>query len=586
VNIRPTLHEKLALHEKREQVRVLMPATATIDNSSYEVENWSQSGLQLSGFKQIVKIDDCLPVQLQWRIDGEAYIQINTLIEIVWTAPLRGLFGARFLNLTQCEMQLLQHSIENWQSNPTTMAVMEPPRLHQDILHHTPPQDLGLAELWRTPWLKFPLKTLLAVLLYLGIGGGIAGLALAVVAQSLNKMEIRSAAIARKVEPIVVSGVGVLNAMYVQPGEAVKAKQRLFQVSQPETLDRELKDLNALSRNKIDNADRIQQQILLSQIDQAEAQAGLQRIQSLRQQEAARLASYGGITRSNLNTARSKVQALQVQYQMTQNQLSRMATLFSQGAISQQAFEALKSQSANLRGDLQAAQEELQVAQIANQSVQEGSFYDGKQLVGDLPQLTTDVEDWRQKIQLASQKVAVLQKALNQQEQDVRHLEQQKQALQQLSTNGKSAASNPLSVVYQSPFSGLVLKVMKSEGNTVSQGETVIILQQNSNQDVQINAYLTQDQVDQLTFGTQATVVVPALRQNYQAKVVEIDRTGGFEDPIRGKYQFSGSNEQPALVKLKLVNLKIEDQQQLNTGTPVTLQFIKKKNALMSLFQH
>lgn len=495
---------------------------------------------------------------------------------------MQGRLGARFLNLTPCEMQLLQHSIEDWQ--PSTMTIKEPSRHLQKSLPDTIPVKTERLQFRRSPWQTFRLKTLVVALIYVGVGGGIVGLSLAGVARSINTMEIRSAAIAKPVEPIVAAGVGMLNAVYVQPSMAVQAGQALFQVNQPDAIDRELKDLTALSHNKIDNIDHIRQQIALSQIELAEAQAGLARVKSFKQQETARLKSYEAIAHSNLNTSRSKVQALQVQYRMTQNQLQRMAILLQEGAISQQEFDVINSKLAALEGELSTAQENLNIAQTTNASVRNGSFYDGQQLIGELPRLTTEVEDWQHKVQLAVQKTTVLQRALHQQEQDIQRLERKKQVLHQVSTNGKTAAPNPLSMVYHAPFAGSVVKVMKSKGNTINQGETVVILQRDSGQDVQINAYLTQDQADQTTIGARAKVSIPSLGQQYQAQVVEIDRTGGFEDPVRGRYQFSGSNDQSAYVKLKLVNLKQADQHPLKAGTPVILQFVKKANILTAFF--
>lgn len=111
------------ISEQRTNVRVPIPATATIDSSEYRVENWSLVGLRLNGFNQPIKMGDCLPVQFRWTVDGEAHIEINTLIEVVWILPLKGFLGAPFLNLTHSEMKLLQHSIEDCQ--PSEMTVIE-----------------------------------------------------------------------------------------------------------------------------------------------------------------------------------------------------------------------------------------------------------------------------------------------------------------------------------------------------------------------------------------------------------------------------------------------------------------------------
>jgi HlyD family secretion protein len=569
------------LSEQRTNVRVSIPAIATLDNSDYRVENWSLGGLQLSDFKQTVKVGDCLPIQLRWQIDGGAHIEMNTLIEVVWTTPFKRHLGAHFLNLTQFETQLLQHSIENCQSSE--MTGLEPSIHRHEILPQALPPDTRSPQFQRSIRQKFHLNRPVAVLAYIGVGGIIVGLGVSAMAQAINTMEIRSAVVAGQFEPIVVSGTGVLGAVYIQPGMAVQVGQRLFQVSQSDAIDREMGDINALARNKIDNVDRVTQQIALSQIELAEAQAGLRHVESLKQQELFRLESYTTIAHSKVNTDRSRVQSLTVQHRMAKNNLDRVATLLRQGAISQQVFDATNAQFAILEGDLSAAQEQLKIAQTANGAVRNGNFYDGNHLVGELPRLASEIKDWQRRIQLASQKVTTLQQVLSQQAQEVQRLDRQKQSLQQLLTHGGTADPNPLSVVYRSPFSGFVIKVMKSKGNTVGQSETVAILQQDSKQ-ITVSAYLSQDQADYVKIGAQATVSVPILSKTYQAQVVEIDRTGGFEEPVRGKYQFGGSNAQSAFVKLSLVNINPTDQRQLNAGTPVILRFVKKANILKVFF--
>ncbi len=566
--------------EQRTKVRVSISATAMIDSSRYKVENWSLGGLRLSGFKQPVKMGDCLPVQFRCKVDGEAHIEINTLIEAVWIVPLKGLLGARFLNLTQSEMKLLQYSIEDWQ--PSEITGIESSINPGEILLHAISTDTRPPQSERSPRARLRPKKLVAVLAYVGVGGAVGGLTLSAVAQSINTMEIRSAVVAAQVEPIAVSRLGVLSAVYVQPGVDVKAGQPLFQVSQPDAVDREMGDVNALARNKVDNVDQLTQQIALSRIELAEAQAGLQQAESLKQQERSTLGSYEAIAQSKLNTARSRVQSLTVQHQIAKRKLDRFTVLLQAGAISQQAFDEVGSQFAVQEGDLKAAAEELKIAQTAYMSVQNGIFYDGNDLVGELPRLTIEVKDWQRRTQLVSQKLTTLKQLLHHQQQDVQHLAQQKQTLQQVFSDAKTDQFNLLSVVYRSPFSGSILKVMKSTGNTVSQSEPVMILQQNS-EETTVNAYLTQDQADQVAIGSWADVSVPTLNHKYQAQVIEINRTGGFEEPVRGEYQFNGSINQSVYVKLKLVDINPVDQHQLTVGTPVVLQFAKKTTILAAL---
>jgi hypothetical protein len=125
-----------------------------------------------------------------------------------------------------------------------------------------------------------------------------------------------------------------------------------------------------------------------------------------------------------------------------------------------------------------------------------------------------------------------------------------------------------------------VLRVAKSFGNTINHGETLIVLSPD-NAKLTIDSYLTQDQAALIAIGSQATVVIPlsVSGKQYQAKIVEIDRTGGLKNAEKDKDLSERSPEQPAYVKLELTNLDSnldsKSTKQLTEGTPVQLKFAK-----------
>jgi len=282
-----------------------------------------------------------------------------------------------------------------------------------------------------------------------------------------------------------------------------------------------------------------------------------------------------------------------VQYQAEKNKRERFSALLQAGAVSQQTFDSINSKFADVAADLREAKAELQIAETAIDTVQKGNFYNGDTLVGNLPHLTADVQDARDRVQLAARKVSTLEQALQKQKQDLKALQKQKDNLKILATQKpnlntsqsgieKVTQQNLSSVVYRAPFSASVLKVVKSPGNTVNRSETLMLLQPELAEPT-VDAYLTQDQAAQISIDSQVTVFIPELDKNYQARVVKIDRSGGFLDEVRGQHQFQGSKDQSAYVKLVLSGADREGKSQLTRGMPVVLNITKKLNVLERL---
>lgn len=561
--------------ENRRYERVYAPALVVIDNDSYNVDNWSIGGFKIVEFNQIVKVGDCLPIQLHLILHKggkeSTSIKISTLVEIVWLSAHGGELGAQFLNLTKLEKDLLQNAIDKLDRGEITL-------LDQEVQLPEPGFNSSHSQPLQSPasrWQKLQSKRTLYTLIFLLVGSVLGFLTLRAVYDSLVNLQIRSAVIAKPtgpvlapVESVVAKEQGVLDELYVYEGMNVKPGQPLFSTKNDELAER---DIDALNREIQD-----------SRVELAEAQAALKEAELLQQQEAAKLESYQTISQTELDAARAEVNAQTAQYQIEKDNLARFTTLLREGAVSQQAFDAAKSKFADAEAKLRQAQSNYRVAQVSVASAQKGNFYDGDELVSDLPRRTAEVAKQRQLAQIASQKVSELERTLDQRLQALQISQPQRQYLQQSPSNQTLFSQKAFSVVYKAPFPGSVLKVTKLSGNPVRPRETVMVLQREQAPPT-VDAYLTPKQAEQIVIGSPATILVRALNEEYQAHVTKIDKAASVP-PLVGVAPPANAATKSVYVQLALDNLSPEDNSQLIAakGMPVILSIPRET----SIFNH
>jgi multidrug resistance efflux pump len=560
--------------KQRTHTRHATPAIAIIDNAQYQVDNWSVGGLCLSKFYQQAQVGDCFSLQFCLNLQQGISLSFKTLIEIVWQSQTQKQLGAKFLNLTQLETDLLQQASSNLHPEvvitKTTPAVLlkDPPA--EDKNNYPSPEPSS-----PRPTKKYSYKLVISTLAYLTVGSLLGGAALVSVYDATRSLKIKSASITDTVEQVVSIDDGILSQVYVQSGKKVRAGQPLLQIFNNAAIEREVTNINALVRDKTTELEDLTRQIELNRLDLAEAQSVQRKNAALKQQELLELNSYSAIAHSNLDSAHAKVKSLEVQQQTTAENLKRFGSLLKEGAVSQQTYDEKKAELATLDAELITAREAVNIARTSIESVRIGKFYNGNDLVGNLSSINAEAIELQEQAKLASLKIDTFTKARQRQEQELQKLKQQKSNLEnaQFNHNSQSEIDIP-TTVYQAPVSGTVVRVAKSFGNTINRGETLILLRPDT-KTLTIDAYLTQDQAALVAMGSQATVTIPASGKQYQAKIVEIDRTGGFKDAVKGKYLLEGSQEQPAYVKLALTSLDLKATEQLTGGTPVLLEFVK-----------
>jgi hypothetical protein len=109
----------------------------------------------------------------------------------------------------------------------------------------------------------------------------------------------------------------------------------------------------------------------------------------------------------------------------------------------------------------------------------------------------------------------------------------------------------------------------------VARGETIAWIENHAGLPA-IDAFLTQDEVAHVGLGSQATVVIPALNQSYQAQVTRIDRASGFLNEMQKRDHRRDSIDKSARVRLAFLGLTPGARLELTEGMPAVLNMPKR----------
>jgi multidrug resistance efflux pump len=261
---------------------------------------------------------------------------------------------------------------------------------------------------------------------------------------------------------------------------------------------------------------------------------------------------YRTITTDKLESAQSLVAALTEQRGAQAAIVNRSLRLQPSGAATREDLEVAQQKLALLEGQLLQARSELKIAENARQALKQDVFYDQRRLVGDLPQLLVNLKDAEERYTLAQQRLR--------------------------ETEARAAR-----LTYRAPFDGKVVKVLKVVGGTMNRGEAVLVLEKAEGQPV-IDGFVTQDDANALTIGAQASVWVPALDRTFRGQIVKIDRTSGFLTEMQEhlkdsqlRYNWRGQSDRSAYVQLEITeDLPPEVKGQLAGGMPVTVSVARR----------
>jgi hypothetical protein len=135
-----------------------------------------------------------------------------------------------------------------------------------------------------------------------------------------------------------------------------------------------------------------------------------------------------------------------------------------------------------------------------------------------------------------------------------------------------------------------VTKILKPSGCAVNRGEVLVIIEKAGEKAV-IDAFVTQDDANYLSLGSQASVWIPALDRTYRAQIVKVDRTSGFLSEMQAhlkesqlRYNWRGQQDRSAYVQVAIVDeLSAAEEQAMTGGMPVTVSLAKRPAFWMNI---
>ncbi len=450
---------------QRHHHRVHVELRVGVHGEVYRASNWSEDGIRLEGFREEVQVGEVLPLNVHIPFQG-FLMAFSVNARVRYVDATSGAVGLQFIDLDERQLELLRYFSDNLLRGRMARVGEAIRRVDIPV---TPPSEepdepvaLPAAGKRRRP------PTLRMALLYGLVGLVLTALVVASVYASFFRLEVDTALVRAEVEPIVAPDKGVVQTVYVAPGDRVARGEPLVALSNQDLATRIEKARVALEELRL-SRDALRASL-------ADGRASL--------------TVYRTLSAGKLAAAREKLAAAAKREQVTRADLARKRSLLADGLVTRSEVEAAELAHKSAQEALGVARAELKVAQAVAGAADSGRYFSDKRQEFSLAQRQAELANMERRIRLEEEKY--------------RFLQQQQQRL-----------------VLRAPYDGRVVKVAKSAGNLVAAGEPAVLLERAELP--RVHAYLTQQELLRVRKGSRATVYVPAIDAHLSATVVSID---------------------------------------------------------------
>ncbi|HEY2954228.1 MAG TPA: HlyD family efflux transporter periplasmic adaptor subunit [Candidatus Eisenbacteria bacterium] len=506
----------------RKHYRATAPAAVLLEDVLYSTLEWSPGGFCVQGYRGSAVPGDRRAIRFMLDFHGFE-IGFGATVEVSRVDAEQGTLAGRYIDLGLREQELLQHFLSGLVSGRigAVGATIRQLEIPQSLPRHpgpVPPAD-GWARAREVAGRS---------LLYLVVGPILIALAALAIYRSFYRLEIQTAVVARPIESLVSVGTGPLGAVYVREGETVAAGQKLFTV-EDEGAAREVED---------------------ARFDRDRARVELTAAEAAFRAGGQRLDVYRSIADRKQAVAAARVSQLAAELSAADKQLARVQAVVQSGVESEAALDQARVSDEKLKGALQEARAELEIADEGVRAAAGGSFYDGFRLVEDGPQLRSALDAARVRATLAEERV-------------------------------RTAEARAGLLTSRAPYSGSVVKIVKSAGATVGRGEEVLFLERLLEVPA-VQALLSQDEATGVQVGSRVEVQVPALGTSFPGRVERVDRANILSNPLLTnpalRPAWSGS-DRSAWMSVSLVDLAPRDRTSLRSGMPAVVLLDRQQMA-------
>ena len=520
---------------QRQYHRLLVPLKARIDGKSFRIDNWSMTGFCVKDPMGSMTPGDVLSVriaipfqgfQIQFsaragvvRTNNSDHVKPSSDSNIIHIDTTQNEAGLEFLNLNERQRSLLQHFSEQLLTGE--MSQIDDTICRLDIPVTPPSTDLQQFSGSDAPSSMATEKnSFLAGMGYLVSGLILTLLMGATIYHKLFLIEIESAVISSTIENPQALVEGIVEDIYAKQGDFLQPGSKIMKISSLK-LDEE-KGLAAI---------RIK-----------ESQLKLAEIKALERAEQQELEVYRKLSKNKFSAAQRHIQALNKQMVVLKRDWQSKNNLAEKGMLSRTERDKAQLRLISVEKELKESQAILVSTQELAEAANNGIYFsDGKREL--------NIEARQAQIAHALEQVT---------------LEQSKLTL---------LKRREQSMIVKTVHGGLIAQINKEIGDRAVIHEQLARINR-SNNELTIDAYLTQVELTHIHLDSSAEIYIPALDRHYQAKVTSVDRSQHFTSDLNAGMNWANAEERSGRVQLTVLESEsIDNKQQLTPGLPAIVRF-------------
>lgn len=498
--------------------RVSAPIKVEIDGESYDADDWSLGGFSISGFEGAGAVGNKITSIIHLPFQG---FEISFTIDCeIKRCTDEGNLGVLFVDLDDRERELMTHFIDNLVRGSMSVVDDTILRIDSPVTPVSTKPDPNPTDNMNIR--RWPIRMVIMSLFYLTAGLGVLAYTSLMLHSNFVQLEIQSAVVSAPVQPILSTTNGLVKNVHNPSGSFVERNTPLITFSNPDL------------QQKIDLAKvRIDRSLL-------ELRAKEKDLEFERQ----KFGDYRIIAENAVGRITAKIQSLQERALLARAQVDRFTTLLKDGWTTQSRLDEMAMEYEKLRGELEQARLLMHERRQLLDGIEAGRFFDGNSIKGQLQKLKATAELAADEVMLAKDELSTL---LHQRD----------------------------SMVIPAPHNGRLLAVYKMDGSTVKRGEKIALFERNEART--IDAFVTQDEVLEIGLGDKAMAYFPSLDRKVEIIVSAIDRTQGYIDQKKSRYQWRGSEDRTALVTLQFIDITFSEiRSSFPPGLPVVVIFKRR----------
>lgn len=498
--------------------RVSAPILLSLPDGSREAADWSLGGFRLEQISGDYARGDIIDVGVQIPFQG-FNISFTTQAQIKRVGEDRSL-GFAFLEVGEREQEIMEHFVEEIVRGSMTSVQDTLVRIDTPVTPVSTKPDPNPVE--DLPVRRWPLKQVVMTGMYFCAGLFLAGYAYAVFNANFLRMEIESAVVSAPIEPIFATADGKIENVVARPGQELPTNAALVVIE------------NAKVEEKIEMAKIKIERETMELVARRKALAA----------EEAKMTDYRTMMLTKLEQASARVRALEKQVLLAEGRLRRVRDLGDKGWVTRSKVDLAKKDHAIIKGQLESAMAGRREKRELLKSIAEGRFVQGDKLDSRLVELRANVDLGWDRVMLAKDELLALQ----------RHKDR---------------------LTLSAPGDGRLVRLFKSKGSSVKSGERIALFERSEARTIE--AFLTQEEILQIGLGDEAIVHFPALDISARAHVVDIDRTGGYIDDRRARYDWRDATAKSGRVVLEFADMTSDDiRGRFLPGMPAVVNFKRR----------